>query len=711
MKKHYLLAVALVPLFASAQLKQIAFSELTAGSGMFFGAEMSTTTITVTVQGPADRFIAFGFGTGMSSGNDAIIWSTLGTGAAPLQLRDHRMVGTGVEPTVDAQQDWTVISNDVAGGNRTIVASRALSTGDANDVTFNFASTTQNLFWAKSASASNQIAYHGGNRASGIVRNWVLVDQTPPLLNTTTPADNASGVSLTANLIMSFNEPISWNTGSITLYDENDNVVQTVSSGSPNVNIVGGTLSFNPTANLIVNTDYYVHVDPTALKDAAGNAFAGFTDNTTWNFNTNDVTAPALAASGALSPADNAVAVALTTDLAITFNENVQLGASGLIELFDETNTLVESFDVAASSLVTVSNATVTINPTNDLLINTDYYVHIASGAIEDISGNDYAGFSNNTTWNFNTNDIVAPTAVPPFTPADNATGVATTGNLSISFSEDIMIPATGALSFTLFEANGTAVAILASGNPGLSVTGNTLNVTAGALSEQTSYYVNISAGFIQDLAGNNFAGISDQTTWNFTTGDFTAPALAAANALDPADNATEVPLEVTPSVTFNEPIALGSGNIVFTNETTGATMTFDAATSSNLVVSGPTLTIDATLPVSIQHFCHITIDPGAITDLSGNDFAGITDTTAWSFFTVMESGLDELTAAGIQWDGTTLTIAPQTKATVNLLDASGKIVKANLGHKTNCSDLTTGVYLVAVRTETNAKTVRIYVR
>ena len=184
MKKIYHLLMAICPILTFGQTKEIAFSELTAGSGMYFGAVMTTTDITVTVQGPSDRFLAFGFGTGMASGNDAIIWSTLGTGAAPLQLRDHRMIGQGNEPTVDAQQDWSVVSNNVSGGNRTIVATRALNTGDANDVTFNFAAASQNLFWSKGPSATNQLQYHcASNRASGIVRNWVLVDVVPPVIS------------------------------------------------------------------------------------------------------------------------------------------------------------------------------------------------------------------------------------------------------------------------------------------------------------------------------------------------------------------------------------------------------------------------------------------------------------------------------------------------------------------------------------------------
>ncbi len=706
MKFLFACALALCPLFSFGQLKQIAFAELTSGSGMFFGAQMSPTTITVTVKGPSDRFLGFGFGTSMSSG-DAIIWSTLGTGAGPLTLRDHTMQGHQ-EPAVDAQQDWTVVSNDVVSGSRTIVATRALSTGDANDVTFNFSNTTQNLFWAHAQTASNQIAYHGSNKANGIVRNWVVVDQTPPTINATNPADNANGASLIANLTATFNESITFGTGSITLYDENDAVVQTVSNGSPGYSISGSTLTFNPSANLLVNTDYYIHIDPTAIKDLAGNPFAGITDNTTWNFNTNDLTAPALAAANALSPADNAVGVAVTANMTATFNENVQTG-TGVIELFSGAGTLVESFDIASSALVTVSNATVTINPTADLIDNTDYYVNIAAGAIKDLSGNNYAGITSNTAWNFNTNTATPPSlAVNPFSPADNATGVALATPLTVTFSENIVL-STGTVK--LFHSNGTLVESFNSASAALTVAGNMLTIDpTDPLLEMNSYYVTIDAGFITDAQANAYAGFSDDATWSFTAGDFTAPLLAVTAPFNPADNTINVAANTVLTVTFNEPVEFGTGMIRLVDEDGGSSSeNFNVATGTGLDITGNTVSITPTSGLSMQVHYHVLIDATAITDLSGNAFAGISGVTTWNFQAFLESGLEELSNAGIVWDGTTLVLKNDLSA--NLYDAMGKTVRKNLSKSTDCSGLTTGIYFVGIQSENATKIFKIYVR
>ncbi|WP_043023749.1 Ig-like domain-containing protein [Fluviicola taffensis] len=587
MNKIYFLLFSICPFLSFGQTKEITFSELTVGSGMYFGAVMTTTDITVTVQGPSDRFLAFGFGTGMATGNDAIIWSTLGSGAAPLQLRDHRMIGQGNEPTVDSQQDWTVVSNTISGGNRTIVATRALNTGDANDVAFTFASTTQNLFWAKGASASNQLVYHGaGNRASGIVRNWIVPDVTPPTISNTIPADNAIGASITTNLTINFSENISWGTGSLTLYDGNDNVIQTVSSGNPNVTITGTNFSYNPPSNLILNTSYYIKIDATAFKDAANNFFAGIADNVTWSFNTNDLVAPLVVAP--FSPADDAVNVPSNGVCSISFNENVQISSTGVIEIFTSAGTLLESFN---------------------------------------------------------------------------------------------------------------------SGSAQLSVTGSTVNFsTTNPLGENTAYYIHITPGFIQDLAGNNFAGITTNTFWNFAVGDFSTPTIAGLN---PLDNSIGVLLTTNPAITFNEPVALSTGSFFLVNELAGTSEEFSNS-NGNTVISGNTVTLNPALDLESTTNYHILIDNNALMDLAGNPFAGISDTTDWSFRSTSELGLQELSMNEYSWNGKELIIQLDYSAG-QIIDASGKLVRKIDSQKTVLDNLPIGIYTVRIHQNNVPSFFRIY--
>jgi cyclophilin family peptidyl-prolyl cis-trans isomerase/methionine-rich copper-binding protein CopC len=99
------------------------------------------------------------------------------------------------------------------------------------------------------------------------------------------------------------------------------------------------------------------------------------------------------------SPADEAVAVALGSNIIITFNEAIARG-TGTILLKDAAGGIVESFD-AASARLRISGTTLTIDPSLDLTYSPRYTVELAAGTVVDLAGNGYAGTS---SYNFATN-------------------------------------------------------------------------------------------------------------------------------------------------------------------------------------------------------------------------------------------------------------------------------------------------------------------
>ncbi|MEB3220005.1 MAG: choice-of-anchor I family protein, partial [Nostocales cyanobacterium 94392] len=125
----------------------------------------------------------------------------------------------------------------------------------------------------------------------------------------------------------------------------------------------------------------------------------------------NDTTPPELNAANPLTPADDATNAVIDADLTIKFNESVQKGTGNILIKNSSDGSVVETFDVATSTAITVSGDTVTINPTNNLAASTGFYVEIDAGAIEDAAGNDFAGISGNSTWNFTTGteDSITP--------------------------------------------------------------------------------------------------------------------------------------------------------------------------------------------------------------------------------------------------------------------------------------------------------------
>lgn len=132
-----------------------------------------------------------------------------------------------------------------------------------------------------------------------------------------------------------------------------------------------------------------------------------------------------------------------------------------------------------------------------------------ASGADDGLSIDDFSIQLNGA-------DVTPPTT-STLTPANGATNIALSGNLTITFSENIQKGTTGNITVKRSSDNAviqtTAVTAAA-----VTVAGNSATIPYSGLANSIGYYVNIDAGAFKDIAGNNHAGISTTNTWAFTT-------------------------------------------------------------------------------------------------------------------------------------------------------------------------------------------------
>ena len=143
-------------------------------------------------------------------------------------------------------------------------------------------------------------------------------------------------------------------------------------------------------SNLAAGT-YYVQVKP--YNSASTNYTLGLSATL------GDSTAPLLSS---MSPADNATAVAVGSNIVLTFNEAVAAG-SGNILIYNSNGTVAQTIAVTDAGQVSFSGNTATINPSSDLAANSGYYVNLGAGVIKDLAGNSYAGISGSTAFNFTT--------------------------------------------------------------------------------------------------------------------------------------------------------------------------------------------------------------------------------------------------------------------------------------------------------------------
>jgi endonuclease I len=137
--------------------------------------------------------------------------------------------------------------------------------------------------------------------------------------------------------------------------------------------------------------------------------------------------------------------------------------------------------------------------------------------ALDDINWTPYSGGGD-----------VTPPAVTTLIPANTATNVVTsTTNLIMNFNENIALGA-GNIVIKRFSDNSIFETISVS-NATINNATATIPFT-NALQPGTQYYIEVAAGAFTDIALNNFAGFTGNSTWSFTTMPLPAAGIVGNN-------------------------------------------------------------------------------------------------------------------------------------------------------------------------------------
>ncbi|SVC96312.1 uncharacterized protein METZ01_LOCUS349166, partial [marine metagenome] len=247
-------------------------------------------------------------------------------------------------------------------------------------------------------------------------------DVTAPIVSsvTSSTADGSYKIGDVIAVTIPFSESVTvTGTPQLTLETGDADAVVDYSSGS------GSTiLTFNYTvASGQINSDLdYTSTSALALnsgtiKDAAGNAatltLSSPGGGTSLGSNKDIVVDGIIPTASTLSPADDATAASPNSNLTITFSEDVAAGSGNLIIKKSSDDSEYESIS-ASSDKIALSGNVATVNPAKDMETSTAYYVTVASGVFKDVAGNEYAGITDATGWNFTTAaeaDVTAPSA------------------------------------------------------------------------------------------------------------------------------------------------------------------------------------------------------------------------------------------------------------------------------------------------------------
>lgn len=252
------------------------------------------------------------------------------------------------------------------------------------------------------------------------------------------PANSSSTHAASDNIILTFNTAIRKASDNSDLTDSNVDAHITLkdanSSGS-NINFDATidasdrVITINPSSDLNSSQVVYVAIGNT-VENVCNTALSA----SSATFTTADSTDPVLSSS---SPADEATAIAVDTNIVLTFNEAVDAESGNIIIVKSEDGSTVETIDVTDSQVSGSGSTEITINPSVTLDEQTAYHLTIDETAFDDSSSNSYAGISDTTTINFTTADVTAPTVT--INPADSDTGVGRDSNINIEFNEAIV--------------------------------------------------------------------------------------------------------------------------------------------------------------------------------------------------------------------------------------------------------------------------------
>ncbi|MFG6413489.1 VCBS domain-containing protein [Roseateles sp. DC23W] len=439
------------------------------------------------------------------------------------------------------------------------------------------------------------------------------------------PRDNATNVPLTQNpdLHTSFTETVVMGTGYVSLYNQATGALverfdMATGLGSQGGKAMLGSWStvansslqifaFNP---LTPSTSYYVTIDPTAIKDLAGNYFAGISSSTAWNFSTtgsalNDVNAPTLNANALLSFSGGSVNIATAGGstgvfvaptntaanppvfrLDFTFNENIK--PYGTINV-SQGGVVLESFDLqtglgsrggsvyypGSGNAEGQSTTVYGLNFGTTFAGNT--LTTVTLSGMQDLAGNAFnAGVAKSFTFTTAADSTgpVLTNAARLHTPVDDATGVSVENAIVFQSDETLQLGTSGSIQLRLTSSyNGTPVETFAwsgvqtavngvytlTGDQGGVLTVNNKTVTlnpAANLTYNTGHDIYVAPGSLTDLSGNSATGYTAQGAFNFTTANGLVT-VAGGNAVD---GSLKVAITDNLEITFSETVAAGTG-------------------------------------------------------------------------------------------------------------------------------------------------------
>ncbi len=438
-------------------------------------------------------------------------------------------------------------------------------------------------------------------------------------------ADNVA--ELTESFTVTVKDSSGAEVGEPTTYTINDVVVDDV---APTITAEAASYAENSAAGTVVAT---VTADETVTFSVTSDDFA--IDAATGEVTLTDTGAASSANDFEADPNETTLTITATdeagntstADLVLTETNvdddapTVSTATVGGTKLVIEFNEALDTTSIPAGSTFTVTETTTGGAVTNKTLSSTDpvsinnssVILSLATGIATDStvtvsytpSGtNDLKDLAGNAAEAVTAQSVTLDGSAPTLsssTPADDATDVVATDDLTLTFSESV-ISGTGNIVITNSSNSADTRTIDITDTSQITINGATVTINPTAdLTAGANYNITMASGVLTDTIGNAFAGISSSGTLNFTVASSTSS--TTGNTFTLTQGTDTIPGSVDNSGDDTINAFLDSGAATFSNLDTvdGGTGT-DTFTALGLTGSSDTI-VDLSKVTNVEKF------------------------------------------------------------------------------------------------------------
>jgi hypothetical protein len=265
-----------------------------------------------------------------------------------------------------------------------LVATTTPSSTGGNSIIFGVDSAA--FLQAPSGTLTDVATAPTGKVFKGIQFAPVVADTAPPTA-TFSPANAAANVDINSNLVLTFNEPVTKGTGTISVLQAGTSTPISINIDSANVAISadGLTVTVDIPSPLLKQTNYSVQISAGAFRDLATNLYAGISNTTTWAFKTGgDIIPPTVVIND--DDADNLISLGDSITYTLVFSEPISTSS---VLNFGNSGSAGVGFTIQSGPTFTAGNTSVTLTVRPTATVNGLFRLSIlGSSTISDVEGN-----------------------------------------------------------------------------------------------------------------------------------------------------------------------------------------------------------------------------------------------------------------------------------------------------------------------------------